>query len=110
MRRDEGGSEYPPLALEMEEVVFNEIRVYILKMQDTVAQYIAKRHIMYLCKRLVQRPTAWVYQRWWEKEGIDLPGERKGATAADYGEGGGGAKRGGEGGDNKQELKAGDIM
>ena len=83
MRRDEGGSEYPPLALEMEEVGFNEIRVYILKMQDTVAQYIAKGHDMYLCKRSVQRPTAWVYQRWWEQEGIFITGARKRVEAAE---------------------------
>ena len=39
-RRDEGGSEYPPLAAKTEEVGFKEIMVYILKRQDMVAKYI----------------------------------------------------------------------
>ena len=38
---EEGGTEYPPLTVAMEEVVFEDITVYILKRQETVAQYIA---------------------------------------------------------------------
>ena len=41
MRRREGGWEYPLLASAMEEAGFEEIRFYILKRQNTVAQYIA---------------------------------------------------------------------
>ena len=45
-QQDEAGSEYAPLVAEMEEVVFEKIRVYILKRQDRVAQYIATRHML----------------------------------------------------------------
>ena len=49
--REEEGWEYPPLALEMEEAGFDEIRVYILNRQNMVSQYIATQPIMDLCKR-----------------------------------------------------------
>ena len=63
-QQEEGGREYPTLAAAMEEVGFEEIRVYILKRQITVAQYIATRSILELCERSVQRLGAWVYQKW----------------------------------------------
>ena len=47
-----------------------------------IAQYISTRPIMDFCNRLVQRPGAWVYLRWWEQEGIDLSGVRERAAAA----------------------------
>ena len=47
-----------------------------------VAQYIATRPILDLCERSVWGAVAWVSQRWWEQEGIDLQGEREIATAA----------------------------
>ena len=93
MRRDEGGSEYPPLTAAMDEVGFNETRIYIIKSQDMIAQYIVTRPILYLCKRSVQRPTAWVYQRWWEQEGINLPGKKRERWRQRMGRGGRGKKR-----------------
>ena len=54
--QEEGGWEYLPLTTVMEEEGFKEIGVYILKRQNTVAQYIATRPILDLCKRTVRRP------------------------------------------------------
>ena len=48
-KRNEGGWEYPPLAAEMEEAGFEYIGVYILKSQNTIAQYIATQPILDLC-------------------------------------------------------------
>ena len=49
---------YPLLVAAMEELGFEDIGAYILKRHNTVAQYIATRPIMYLCKKTVQRPGA----------------------------------------------------
>ena len=54
----------------MEEAGFEDIGVYILKRQNTVAQYIAIWPIMGLCKRTARKTRAWVARRWWEHEGI----------------------------------------
>ena len=68
----------------MEEAGFEKIGAYILKGQNTVAQYITTRPIMDLCKKTVQRPGIWVAQRWCKQEGIDLAGARaRTATEAD---------------------------
>ena len=45
-RWEEGGWDYSPLAAAMEEEGFEEIGVYILKRQNTIAQYIAKIPIL----------------------------------------------------------------
>ena len=66
----------------MEEAGFKEIRVYIQKMNNTVAQYIATRPILDLCERSVRRPGAWVSWRWWEQEGLNLEGAMEWAAAA----------------------------
>ena len=81
-RWEEGGREYPPLVSDMEEAGFEEIGDYILKRQNTVTQYIATRLILDLCKKTVRRTGAWVDQRCWEQEGIDLAGVRARAVAA----------------------------
>ena len=60
----------------MEDAVFEEIGVYILKRKNTVTQYIATQPILDLCERLVRRPGDWFSRRWWEQEGLDLAGER----------------------------------
>ena len=70
----------------MEEAGFEEIRVYITRRQNTAAQYIATRPILDLCERFVWRPGAWVSQRWWEQEGIDLEGEKERAVVESDGE------------------------
>ena len=67
-----GQCTYPPLKEAMREAGFKGIRKAITRRQNTVAQYIATRPILDLCERATQRMGARVYQRWWEKEGIDL--------------------------------------
>ena len=62
-RREEGGWDCPPLTKAMEDLGFEEIGAYILKIQNTVAQYIATRPMLDLCERYVWRPRAWVSQR-----------------------------------------------
>ena len=49
----------------MEEAGFEEIRVYILKRQNMVAQYIVTRPILDLCERELWNPGAWVSWIWW---------------------------------------------
>ena len=53
------------------------IRTSITRRQNTVAQYIATRPILDLCKQATRRPGARVSQRWWEQAGIDLEGAQK---------------------------------
>ena len=51
-QRQAGGSwEYPPLAEAMGEADFEEIRKSVTRRQNTVAQYIVTRPILYLCER-----------------------------------------------------------
>ena len=67
-----GGLEYPPLTAAIEEAGFEKIWVYVTRNQNTVVQYIKMQLIMYLCERYVWILGAWVYQQWWDKEGLDL--------------------------------------
>ena len=85
-RWGEGGWDYPPLESAIEEAGSEEIGVYIQKMQNMVAQYIATQPILDLCEQAVQRPAAWVSWRWWDQEGLKLGGARERATAATDGE------------------------
>ena len=54
-RREGGGWEYPPLETEMEEAEFEDMVAYVLKRNNTVAQYIATQQILYLRKNTVGR-------------------------------------------------------
>ena len=65
----------------MVEAGFEGIGEYVTRRQNTVTHYIAKRPIMDLCERSTWRPGAWVYQRWWEQEHLDLEGEKNRAAA-----------------------------
>ena len=58
------------------------MRAYLLKRQNAVAQYIAKRPILDLCGETVQRYRAWVARIWWDQEGLELAGSMAG-TAED---------------------------
>ena len=58
------------------------IRKSILWRQNTVAQFIATRPIMDLCKQATRRPGERVSRRWWEQTGIDLKGAREKAVTA----------------------------
>ena len=72
--------DYPPLETAMEEAGFEYMGAFVMKRNNTVAQYIAARLIMDLCDYMVSRPGAWVAKRWWEQEGLDLAGARSATT------------------------------
>ena len=80
-RRGDGSWEYPSLEEAMVEAGFEGIGEYVTRRQNTVTQYIAKRPIMDLCERSAWRPGAWVYQRWWEQEHLDLEGGKNRAAS-----------------------------
>ena len=63
MRRVSGSWEYLLLEEAMVESIIEEIRAYVMRRQNTVAQYIATRLILDLCERSVWRPGVWV--SWW---------------------------------------------
>ena len=56
----------------MQEAEFEDMEEYVLKRQNTVAQYIAMRPFLDLCKETVQMPGKWVAKMWWEKKVLDL--------------------------------------
>ena len=66
----------------MGEANFEGIRKYVTRRQNTVAQYIAIKPILELCKRSTWRPGARLSWRWWEQSGIDLEGAKKRETEA----------------------------
>ena len=70
----------------MAEVGFDEIGTYVTKRQNMAAQYIATRHILYLCERSAQMPGAWVSRRWWYHEGLYLKGAKDRSLADSEGE------------------------
>ena len=74
---------YPSLAGAMKEAGIVRIRTSILWRQNTVAQFIATRPILGLCKGAVRRPGAQVPRRWWEQTGIDWKGAREKAVATE---------------------------
>ena len=55
---------YPSLVGAIKEAGFTEISKSITNRQNTVAQHIATRTILYLCERTTQRGGARVYRRW----------------------------------------------
>ena len=74
---------HPSLAGAMKEAGIVRIWTSILRRQNTVAQFIATRPIMDLCKGEVRRPGARVPNRWWEQTGIDWKGAREKAAATE---------------------------
>ena len=48
-----------------------------MRRQNTVAQYIVTRPILYLCEWSIWRPGVRVSWRWWEQAGIELEGTKK---------------------------------
>ena len=63
-----GSWAYLPLETATQKAGFEEMGEYILKIQNTVAQYIATQMILDLCEETVHMPGAWVAKRCWEKE------------------------------------------
>ena len=74
---------YPSLTGATKEVGIVRIRTSILWRQNRVAQFIATRPILDLCKGAVRRPGARVPRRWWEKTGINWKGAREKAAATE---------------------------
>ena len=62
---------YPSLEEAMKEAGLTAVRTSINRRQKTVAQYIAKRPILDLCKGATQRKGVRVTLRWWDQTGID---------------------------------------
>ena len=78
-----GGWFYSSLVGAMKEAGIVRIRTSILRMQNTVSQFIATRPIMDLCKGSVRRPGARFPRRWWEQTGIDWKGAKEKAAATE---------------------------
>ena len=85
-RQGYGSREYPPLETAMEEAGFEDMKEYVLKRHNTVAQYIVTRPILDLYKVTVQRYGTWVSRRLWYQEGLELAVTRAGAAASEGGE------------------------
>ena len=88
-----GGTESgftPPLAGVIKEAGVVRSRTLVLRRQNTVAQFIATRPILGLCKVAERRRGTRVPQRWWDQSGIDWKlarekGERAAAAAEQAG-------------------------
>ena len=61
---------------------FEGVDKYSTRRQNTVAQYIAMRPILDLCKWSARRPGEMVSRRWCEHASLDLEGAKKRAAAA----------------------------
>ena len=55
----------------MKEAGFKDIRTLINNRQNTVAQYIATRTLLELCKGINQIGGARVSRMWWDQKGVD---------------------------------------
>ena len=62
---------YLPLAGATKEAGILRARTLVLRRQNKVAQFIATRPILGLCKVTERRGGTRVPQRWWEQPGID---------------------------------------
>ena len=51
-----------------------EIEAYVLRRQNTDAQYIAMKPILDLCGEALHWPGTRVSNMWWEQEGLELVG------------------------------------
>ena len=73
----------------IQESGFEEMEAYVLKRQNTVAQYIVTQPILDLFEETVRMPGMWVAKNWWEQEVLDLAVSRLEAAAVEEGGGGG---------------------
>ena len=62
---------YPSLAGALKEAGVVRARTSVLRIQNTVAQFIATRTILGLCEVAERRRGTRVPQWWWEQSGID---------------------------------------
>ena len=66
----------------MVEAGLKGVGTYIMRRQNTVAQYIATQPILDLCEWSAQRLGVRVSRRWWEQYGLYLEGAKKREAAA----------------------------
>ena len=67
----------------MKEMGVVGIQTSILQRQNMVAQFIATRTILDLCKQATRQPGARVSRRWWQQTGIDWKGVWEKAVEAE---------------------------
>ena len=58
----------------MREVGLEEVEEYIMSRQNTVAQYIVTRTILYICEEAERHPGTWVSMWLWDQEVLKLTG------------------------------------
>ena len=78
-----GGWFYSSLVEAIKEAVIVRIWTWILRRQNTAAQFIATQPIMDLCKKAERRPGARVPRRWWDQTGIEWKGAREKSEATE---------------------------
>ena len=64
-------------------VGLEDIRVYIERHNNMVAQYIATRPTMDLCLEAERKPVMHLSRRWWEQPALDILGIRAGHVAVE---------------------------
>ena len=87
---------YPSLEETIREAVLEEVDTYVLRRQNTYAQYTKMQPILYLCEEAVQWPGTRVSKMRYEQEGLELVGDMGGGGGSD---GGGTIIDGSKGGD-----------
>ena len=83
---------YPLIGAALAMVGLEEIRVYIARLQNMVAKYIATCPIMGLCVAVEQKPVIRLSRKWWDQPAMDILGIRVRHAEAE----GGGGRRGQE--------------
>ena len=88
-KRQQGGTwVYTPIGAALAMVGLEDIGLYIARRQNTVAQYIATRPIMYICLVVELHPGMRLSRRWWEKPALDILEIRAWHALAEGGGGG----------------------
>ena len=75
-RQADGKCAYTSAATSREEVGFEMMEEYILKINNMVAQYIDTQYLLDLCEATERAPGVWVGMRWWGQAYINLVGSR----------------------------------
>ena len=84
-RQQYGKWVYPHIGAALAMVGLEDIRVYIERHNNMVAQYIATRPTMDLCLEAERKPVRCLSRRWCENTGVDILDIRVGDAAAEGG-------------------------
>ena len=68
---------YPPLEDVMAEARLQEVEIYVSRLQNTAAQFIATRPIMELCLAAERRPEPRISKQLWEQDRVGVKGVQK---------------------------------